>query len=409
MPVSEPASTLHIVEAKGSRVRDAEGTWYLDGISGVLNASCGHGHPRLVEAATQQMQRLAHYDPMAASHEPAQTLAARLAELLPGDLGETFLLNSGSEGTEAALKICWQYWHNIGEPRDRVVTFEAGYHGSTALAQELSGLPFTVNEWKDRFPVNQVATPESPRALRTAEGAETLLARFSQTLENGTPAAAVVVEPLLGLGGCLVLPDGFLAGLRQLCDRHGTLLILDEVFCGFGRTGRMFGFDHAEITPDIVIMSKGLSGGLIPLAAVTARSAIKETFRNLSVPQGLRYGHTTGGHAVASTVANTVLDIIAEEKLVENSAVQGAGILDGLKAAFGEHPRIADVRGLGLVIAIEADGPESAGVIAAEAVRGGLLVRDERSVVRIAPPLTITTDEAMELVDKLCAAVSHLN
>ncbi len=374
----------------------------------MLNASCGHGHPRLIEAATSQMRRLAHYDPMAASHEPAANLAARLAEIMPGDLNETFLLNSGSEGIEAALKIVWQYWRNLGQERERVISFAAGYHGTTALGQELSGLPFTVNDWDDRFPVDQVTLPASPRALRTPEGAEALLARFAQALENGTPAAAVVVEPLLGLGGCVVLPEGFLAGLRRLCDEHGTLLLLDEIFTGFGRTGRMFGFEHDGITPDIVVSSKGISSGLIPLAALTATTAIKDTFRNSEVAQGLRYGHTTGGHAVAAAVAIAVLDVMAEEKLVENAAAQGARIQAGLDA-FRAHPKIADIRGQGLVIAIEADSPETAGVLATAAMRQGLLVRGERGVLRIAPPLTITADESLELVEKLGGAVAALD
>ncbi|MGN9846715.1 aminotransferase family protein [Nonomuraea sp. H19] len=405
-PVTQQAD-LQITEARGCRVRGADGTWYLDGISGVLNVSCGHGHPQLIEAAVDQMQRLVHYDPMAASHQPAETLARRLAEIMPGDLNESFLINSGSEGIEAALKICWQYWRHLGENRERIISFEAGYHGTTALGQELSRLPFTLNDWPNRFPVDHVALPTEPRALRTAEGAEALLGLFSQALKSGTPAAAVIVEPLLGLGGCTVLPEGFLAGLRRLCDEHGTLLILDEIFTGFGRTGRMFGFDHDGITPDIVVTSKGISSGLVPLAVVTATTAIKETFRNAPVAQGLRYGHTTGGHAVAAAVAKAVLDVMGEEKLVENAAAQGAGIRSGIDA-FRAHPKITDIRGLGLVIAIEADSPESAEAIATGAMDNGLLVRAERGVVRIAPPLTITTDESIELVDKLSRAIATL-
>ncbi|WP_221762207.1 aspartate aminotransferase family protein [Nonomuraea sp. WAC 01424] len=405
-PVTQQAD-LQITEARGCRVRGADGTWYLDGISGVLNVSCGHGHPRLIEAAVDQMQRLVHYDPMAASHQPAETLARRIAEIMPGDLNESLLINSGSEGIEAALKICWQYWRHLGENRERIISLEAGYHGTTALGQELSRLPFTLNDWPNRFPVDHVALPMEPRALRTAEGAEALLGLFSQALKSGTPAAAVIVEPLLGLGGCTVFPEGFLAGLRRLCDEYGTLLILDEIFTGFGRTGRMFGFDHDGITPDIVVTSKGISSGLVPLAAVTATTAIKETFRNAPVVQGLRYGHTTGGHAVAAAVAKAVLDVMDEEKLVENAAAQGAGIRSGLDA-FRAHPKITDIRGLGLVIAIEADSPESAEAIATGAMDNGLLVRAERGVVRIAPPLTITTDESIELVDKLSRAIATL-
>jgi adenosylmethionine-8-amino-7-oxononanoate aminotransferase len=407
-PITQQAGSLRIVEARGNRVRDAEGNWYLDGISGVLNASCGHGHPRLIEAATRQLQQLVHYDLMVSSHDPAETLASRLAELLPGELNETCLLNSGSEATEAALRIALQYWRNIGEDRNRVITFEVGYHGTTHLAQQLSGLPFTVSEWAPPFPIDQVALPASPRAMRTEESADALVELFAKALETGPPAAAVMVEPLLGLGGCVVLPAGFLARLRQLCHQHGALLILDEVFCGFGRTGRMFGFEHDGITPDIVTLSKGISGGYVPLAAVVVTSPIKETFVREPVAQGLRYGHTTGGHAVAAAVANTVLDIMADEKLVENSATQGATLLAELQN-LEWSPLITDVRGLGLVVAIEADSPESAAAIGSAAVKAGVMVRHERGVIRIAPPLTITADDTEEMLQKINSAVeAHL-
>jgi 4-aminobutyrate--pyruvate transaminase len=395
---------MRIVEAQGTRVRDAEGNWYLDGISGVLNASCGHGHPTLIEAATRQLRQLVHYDLMVSSHDPAEVLTSRLAGILPGELNETCLFNSGSEATEAAIKIALQYWRNIGEDRNRVITFETGYHGSTHLAQQLSGLPFTVSEWAPPFPVDHVAVPGSPRETRTEEGCDALIAGFAEALENGTPAAAVMVEPLLGLGGCVVLPTGFLARLRQLCDRHGTLLVLDEVLCGFGRTGRMFGFDHDGITPDIVTMSKGISGGYIPLAAVTVTSPIKESFLREPIAQGLRYGHTTSGHAVACAVGNAVLDVLAEEDLVRNAATQGAGLLEGLQK-LESNPLINDVRGLGLMVAVETDGPESAEAIATAAARAGVMTRHERGVIRIAPPLTLTSDEAAEIVEAVTAAV----
>jgi adenosylmethionine-8-amino-7-oxononanoate aminotransferase len=403
-PITQPAGPMRIVETKGNRVRDADGRWYVDGISGVLNASCGHGHPRLIETATRQLQQLVHYDPMVSTHDPAETLTSRLAGILPGELNETCLLNSGSEATEAALRIALHYWRNIGEPRNRVITFEAAYHGTTHLAQQLSGLPFTVSEWAPPFPIEHIALPASPREMRAKENGDALLARFAQALEAGPAAAAVMVEPLLGLGGCVVFPAGFLAGLRRLCDQHGALLILDEVFCGFGRTGRMFGFEHDGITPDIVTMSKGISGGYLPLAAVTVTSPIKQSFVQEPVAHGLRYGHTTGGHAVAAAVANTVLDVIADEKLVENAAAQGTALLEGLRE-LESAPVIADVRGLGLVVAIEADSPESAAAIAEAAAEAGVMTRHERGVIRIAPPLTLTTDDTAEILQAVGAAV----
>lgn len=403
-PITQQAQALRIVEAVGCRVRDSDGKWYIDAISGVLNASCGHAHPQLIEAATQQMGRLVHYDPMVTSHDPAELLAHRLAEVLPGELNESVLLNSGSEATEAAIRIALQYWRNCGEERNRVIAFEAGYHGSTFLCQKLSGLPFTVSEWPEPFPIDRVPLPRLAREMQTPESLDALVRGFAQALEDGPPAAAVIVEPLLGLGGCVVLPSGFLARLRELCDEHGALLVLDEVFCGFGRTGRMFGFDHEGITPDIVTMSKGISGGYLPLSAVTVTTAIKQSFLAEPLLQGLRYGHTTGGHAVAAAVANAVLDVMATEGLVDNSAQQGRRLLDGLGALL-DSPLVADVRGLGLVVALEATSEEAGAMITATMADEGVMARHERGVIRIAPPLNISTEETQQIVDAVGTAI----
>jgi len=400
---TQAADPLQIVEGRGTRVRDGEGNWYLDGISGVLNTSCGHAHPRLVEAATRQLSQLSHYDLMVASHPPAETLAARLAALLPGELNEMVLLNSGSEAIEAALRIALTYWRNIGENRDRVITFANGYHGSTSLAQQLSGLPFMVSDWETPFPIEPIPFPVPPGELRTPEACDALVARFAEALDNGTPAAAVLVEPLLSVAGMIVLPTGFLSRLRELCDRHGTLLVVDEVFCGFGRTGRMFGFEHEQVVPDIVTMSKALSGGCVPMAVTAATSTLRESFKHEPVTQGFRYGHTTGGHAVASAVANAVLDVITDEDLVANAATQGAALLEGL-SRFRTHPGVVDVRGLGLATAIETDALETSGAIVRAARRHGLMIKQQRDIVLVVPPLTITSDETAELVKMIDAA-----
>lgn len=403
-PITQQEHSLRVVEARGNKVRDQDGKWYVDAISGVLNASCGHRHPRLIEAATQQMSQLVHYDPMMSSHDPAETLAARLASILPGELNETVLLNSGSEANEAAVRIALQYWRNRGENRNRVITFEAGYHGSTFMCQKLSGLPFTVSDWTEPFPIDRVPLPAPASGMQTQEVADALVAGFEQALRSGPPAAAVIVEPLLGLGGCVVLPSGFLSRLRTLCEEYGALLILDEVFCGFGRTGQMFGFEHDGVTPDLVTMSKGVSGGYLPLAAVTVTSAIKRSFLSEPLIQGLRYGHTTGGHAVAAAVANTVLDVMRDEGLVQNSAAQGQRLLMGL-GRFTASPLVADVRGLGLVVALETTSVEAGEAIAATMADQGVLARHERGIIRIAPPLTISTEESDQIVNAVGVAV----
>ncbi|MEU4565055.1 aspartate aminotransferase family protein [Micromonospora sp. NPDC023956] len=406
-PVASPTHPLTLVHGEGNRVRDSEGGWYLDGIAGALNASCGHGHPRLIEAAHRQMARLAHYDLVNAVHPAAEWITERLAALLPGDLGQTLLVNSGSEATEAAVRIALEHWRNVGEPRDRVVTFAAGYHGSTALALALSGLPYTHSGWVDPFPVHRVALPGSARSARTAVDGAMLAARFAEAFTAGPPPAAVVVEPLLNVGGGIVLPPGLLARIRALCDQHGTLLVLDEVFCGFGRTGRMFGFDHDGVTPDIVTTSKGISGGYVPLGAVTTTDAVKQSFHAEPLLRGLRYGHTTGGHAVAAAVALAVLDVVEEEGLVANAAARGATLLDRLDPLLA-YPGVVDVRGLGLVVTVESADPGLASAAVLGARARGLLVRQQGACVMVIPPLTLTAGETEQLADTLLAAFDQV-
>lgn len=397
VPVVSEEPTLHVVEARGTRVRDATGRWYLDAISGVLNAVCGHGQEEIIAAATTQMRILTHYDPMVSTHTPAQTLASRLAGLFPDTLGPTLLVNSGSEAMEAALKIAIEYWHNIGQPRGRFVSLRDGYHGTTALTQQLSGLPFTVSPWDPAIEVEHVDLPKPSQFLRSSAGRGALTGAFRKVLLEGTPAAAVVIEPLLGLGGCQVLPDGFLTDLRSICDECGTLLVIDEIFTGFGRTGRMFGFEHESITPDIVTCSKGITSGYVPLASVTAKRQLHESYINEPIAHGLRYGHTTGGHAVAAAVANTVLDIFERDHLVQNSKERGAELLNLLQATLSKREDVVDVRGLGLVVGIEMQSDEAAAKLAERAMRNGVLVRHERGLVRIAPPLTVSERETRDI------------
>jgi 4-aminobutyrate--pyruvate transaminase len=406
-PVAPAADPVVIVEGRGTRVRDAGGTWYVDGVSAAMNASCGHGHPRLLQAAVRQLEQLVHYDLTAFVHPAAEALTDRIAPLLPGALGETFLVNSGSEATEVAMRIVSEYWRNTGAPRDRVITFHAGYHGSTALAQKLSGLPSNASTWAPPFPIDHVRFPVPPRDLRSAEGAEALAGAFAAALADGPPAAAVLVEPLLNVGGGIVLPPGFLTELRRLCDRHGTLLVLDEVFCGFGRTGRMFGFDHDEITPDVVTMSKGITGGYMPLAAVSTTPEIKGSFRHEPFMGGLRYGHTTGGHAVACAVAAETLDVIADEGLVNNAEKCGKALLAALQELEG-HPSVTDVRGLGLIVTVEVDRAETAAEVVAEARRTGLIIRSQDTSIMLIPPLTTTVDDVAEIARLVTAAVTRV-
>ncbi|UNO43217.1 aminotransferase class III-fold pyridoxal phosphate-dependent enzyme [Streptomyces sp. MST-110588] len=398
---------LVLVSGRGDRVRDAAGREYLDAMACALNSSCGYAHPALVAAAERQMSLLPHYDLSVGTHLPVGRVAERLGALLPEGLGRTLFLNSGSEATEAAVRIAHDYWTNKGEPRSRIVTFAAGYHGTTYIAQHLSGLPTNAVYGAEPFPVTRVRPSLPARELRTPEALPALVQEFEHAVLDGTPPAAVFVEPLLNVGGGVVLPAGFLRALRELCDRCGTLLIVDEVFCGFGRTGRMFGFEHDGVTPDLVTMSKGLSGGYVPFAALSTTEEVYASFAADPLLGGLRYGHTTGGHAVACAVALAVLDVIEERKLVQASATLGEQLLAGLRPLL-DHREVLDVRGLGLVATVECAGPEVAAELVAGARARGVLLRRQGAAVMAIPPLVIGESGVAELVSVTGQALAAL-
>lgn len=386
----------------GTWVYDHDGHSYLDAVSAALNSSLGYGEDELVAAATRQMRSLHHYDLSECSHVPAEMLAARLAELLPGDLDRVLFVNSGSEAAEAALRVALDHWRNAGSPRRQVVTFARSYHGSTALAQHLSGLPVTDTGFAPLFPVSRV---DWPAGASSAGDAEELLARFAAVVDETT--AAVVVEPLLNVGGGVLLPRGFLRGLRALCDRTGALLVLDEVFTGFGRTGRCFGFEHDGVVPDLVMLSKGISAGYAPLAAVAARGWLHDSFAADPFLGGLRYGHTTGGHAVACAVALRVLDLLVERDLMGNAKRMGTLLLERMLPALAVPP-VADVRGLGLVVVMELPTDDLARRLLLAAREEGLLLKCQQNAVMAVPPLNITAEETKELAARWLRAVHAL-
>ncbi|MFD9811792.1 aspartate aminotransferase family protein [Streptomyces sp. NPDC059080] len=396
-----------LVSGEGYRVRDTTGRGYLDAMASAMNSSCGYAHPALLAAAGKQLALLPHFDLSVGSHLPVGRVAERLAGLLPKGLERTLFVNSGSEATEAAVRIAHDHWTNRGEPRERIVTFAAGYHGTTYVAQHLSGLPTNALYGGEPFPVTRVGSPLPPRELRTPAGLAALTGAFESAVLDGPPPAAVFVEPLLNVGGGVVLPAGLLRVLRDLCDRTGALLILDEVFCGFGRTGRMFGFDHDGVTPDLVTMSKGISGGYLPFAALTTTEEVYASFAADPLIGGLRYGHTTGGHAVACAVALAVFDVLEEQKLTESAAALGGHLLDGLLPML-DHPQISDVRGLGLVATVECHRPETAAALVAGAAARGVLLRRQGPCVMAIPPLIIDRDGIAELVHVMGQALADL-
>ncbi|TJZ94879.1 aspartate aminotransferase family protein [Dermacoccus nishinomiyaensis] len=384
--------SLYFTRGEGYRVYDSNERPYIDCNSGALNAICGFGRDDLALAATKQMARLSNYDMSVAANEPAMELSSRLQHLLPSPLASIFFANSGSEANEAAIRMCLDYWTNRGEPKTRIISFAPGYHGTTALTQHLSGLPLLKHPYHAPLPVTRVELPALGEAVRSRAGLQTLLDSFEKALSNESAgrAAGVVVEPFLNVGGGVRLPDGFLRGLRSLCDKYEALLIVDEVFTGMGRSGRMFAVEHENVTPDIMTISKGMTGGYVPLSAVAATETIHESFRGQYPLAGLRYGHTTSGHATACAVALEVLNIMEREAIVSNARQQGEALLERLRPLTClDH--VQDVRGLGLIAVVEMTDQRAAALVLQRARELGVILRSQGASVMAAPPLVIDT------------------
>ncbi|WP_207922518.1 aspartate aminotransferase family protein [Micromonospora sp. KC606] len=403
-PLAADLTRTLLVKGAGAYVTDVDGREFLDASS--LNLTCGYAAPDITRAIAAQATLLPGYDLSVASHDLAGALAEAVARLMPTALSRTLLTNSGTEACEAALLIAAMHAANVGRPRTRVITFTAGYHGSTLLSRSLSGLPHLAHPFVTPLPVSRVDLPLTPRQMRAPEALEPLISAFRDALlrEPDLPPLAVLVEPLLNVGGGVVLPPAFLGELRRLCDEHGALLVLDEVSTGYGRTGRMFGFEHDDVTPDIVVSSKGLAAGYAPVAAVSVRESIYATFDRDPVLGGLRFGQTTSGHAIACAAALATLELIEREKLVERAAHLGERFLAALRGLVGTGG-VIDVRGLGLFVSLEFEDQDAAIRTVTSAAEHGLLLRRQGGVVMAVPPLTLDDADATTLLDRLRQSV----
>ncbi|GAA4387273.1 aminotransferase class III-fold pyridoxal phosphate-dependent enzyme [Actinomadura verrucosospora] len=395
-PLLKQATPVLAERGEGVYLYDAEGRRHLDFTAGIGVVNTGHCHPRVVEAAQQQVGTLVHGQYTTVMHRPLLRLTEALGEVLPEGLDSLFFLNSGSEAVEAAIRLAR---HATG--RQNIVVFHGSFHGRTMGAAAL-----TTAGTKFRAGIGPLmpgaAIAPFPQAYRYGwpeeEATRFALRELDYLLATASPAsdtAAFVVEPVLGEGGYIPAPPAFLEGLRERADRHGILLVVDEVQTGFGRTGRFWGHEHSAARPDVLITAKGLASGF-PLSAIAAPEALMAKARPGS------QGGTYGGNAVSCAAALATLRVIADEDLVGNSAVQGARLNDGLRKVAADHPAIGDVRGLGLMQASEfttPDGEPDAAAAAraqgAAAERGLLLLTCGAygNVVRMIPPLIVTAEQ----------------
>jgi adenosylmethionine-8-amino-7-oxononanoate aminotransferase len=388
-----------IVErAEGTDLIDVEGRRYIDGVASLWCNVHGHAHPRIDAAVRVQLDRVAHSTMLGLTHWPAIELAQRLVEIAPPGLTRVFYSDSGSTATEIALKMAFQYWRQRGERRTRFVALRMAYHGDTIGSVSVGGIDLFHSMYR-------------PLLFDTLKAEPGDLADMERLLSGyGGEVAAVIMEPLVqGAAGMLVHPEGYLRAVRELCDHHGVLLILDEVATGFGRTGRMFACEHEGVAPDLLCLAKGISGGYLPLAATLATERIYEGF--LGEFEEFRtffHGHTYTGNPLACAAAIATLDVFREEGTLE--ALEGKiELLAELLEPVAAHPAVSEVRRVGFMVGIElAEQPLALRMghrVTLEARARGAIIRPLGDVVVLMPPLAISPADLRRLVSITAEAI----
>ncbi|MGH9519075.1 MAG: adenosylmethionine--8-amino-7-oxononanoate transaminase [Terriglobales bacterium] len=395
---------IEIVRGQGAWLEARDGRRFLDAISSWWVTLHGHAQPRIAAAIAEQAARLEQVILSGFTHRPAEELAERLLPLLPAGLSHIFYSDDGSTAVEVALKMALQFWQQRGAPeRTRLVALEHAYHGDTVGAMAVSApSPFTAAFTSLLPPVQRVHTAfchRCPVGLRRETCHTECLGGLERELaEHGAHTAAMIIEPLLqGAGGMIVQPVEFVQGVRRLCDRYGVLLIADEVLTGFGRTGAMFACAKAAIAPDILCLSKGLTGGFMPMAATVCTDAVFDAFLHADRGKTFFHGHSYSGNPLGCAAALASLEVFATEPVFERIAAiatQQARRLGHLRG----HPAIADLRQAGTVAAIElAAGGGYLAEIGPRLKRfyleRGVLLRPMGDVVYVLPPYCVTAPE----------------
>ncbi len=396
---------LEMVRGEGAWLEARDGRRYLDAISSWWVTLHGHAHPRIAAAVARQAAQLEQVILAGCTHPGAERLAERLLAVAPPGLAHVFYSDDGSTAVEVALKMALQSAQQRGEGQRRtIVAMEHAYHGDTLGAMAVSAPSAFTAAFADLlFPAARVPTAychRCPVGKQRASCAIDCLAPLERLLEReGEQVAAVIVEPLLqGAGGMIVQPPEFLAGMRKLCDRHGALLIADEVLTGFGRTGTMFACEQAGVTPDILCLSKGLTGGFLPLAATLCTEAVYAAFLAEDRRRTLFHGHSFTGNALGCAAALASLEVFATEPVMARIAAIAATHTRRLARLRG-HARVADARQAGTVAALELAEREP-GYLAAvgprlrdHCLRQGVLLRPLGHIVYVLPPYCIQPEE----------------
>ncbi len=408
---------LILAEGDGIRVRDDQGRWYIDGISGVFVNALGHGNARVIQAATQQLNTLAFHAPLFSTNVPALQLAKLLTGIAPPGYTTLKFFSGGAEANEAAIKMARQFAAQNGNGKKfKVLSHYRGYHGGTGHALAASGSPGWRSVYEPFAPgFIHVHPPFTYQARFGVEGealaaAATALLEETIVLEGPETIAAFITEPIMLSAGVRVPPAGYLERVRAICDRYDILLIFDEIITGFCRTGELFAANLFGVTPDLLSFGKGVSGGYAPLSGVLIQERVAQTFwGDVDDNVHFRAGHTYAGNPVACAVGVAAVSELVERDLASNARRMGARLKAGMLNLADKHREIVDVRGEGLLIAVEFDFPEASkfgGRVHQAARAAGLLIREGPNFVVLAPPLVVTEAEVDEIVSLLDTAIA---
>jgi taurine--2-oxoglutarate transaminase len=416
--VQDAINPIPVAGAEGRHFWDYEGKRYLDFASQLVNLNIGHQHPKIIAAIKEQAEKLCTIGPPMAN-ESRSRLGRLLAEITPGDLSMSFFTNSGAEANENAIKLARLY-----TGRHKIIARYRSYHGASLGGISLTGDP---RRWPNEPAMPGVVRMFDPYTYRCPAGHPdpcpvcTGAPHLEEILQYEGPqtVAAVLMETVTGTNGVIPPPDGYLQSIREVCDRHGILLVFDEVMAGFGRTGRWFACENWDVVPDIITVAKGINSGYVPLGAMIFRRHIADWVRDKFFPGGLTYA----GHPLACASAVASIEAYQEEGVVENAAEVGAYLGDGLRRLAGSHPSIGEVRGLGcfwgvelvksretreMLVPFNASGEAAAPVarLAKAALDRGLYLMTHWNVIMVVPPLTITreeVDEGLAVLDEALA------
>ncbi len=425
LPLQQADGPAVIFEkGKGIHITDVHGVEYIDGVSSLWNVNLGYGRQELADAASQQMMKLAYASSFFNnSHEVVIRLSEKLASIAPGDLNVSFFTSGGSESNESAFKIVRHYWKLKGQPKRRkIISLDLSYHGVTMGATSATGVPEFKKMITAIAPDFLHAIPYKTNCELGDKNDPDYDRSFRGIIEKEGPEniAAIILEPIQGVGGVNIPPEGYLKAVRDLCDEYGIFMITDEVITGFGRTGKMFGVNHWNVVPDIMCVAKGITSGYIQLGAVMMTEKLRDELNRMS-DDVFYHGFTYSGHPTACAVALKTIEIIENEGLVDNARIVGEELLKGLNHLAQKHKITAKPRAIGLMGAIELfRDPEksipfaptefAALAVVEECAKRNLILRPltfgGMNAVAIAPPLISTKQDIQKMIDILSDSIS---